>query len=75
MRKIDIDEAGPQLNELADEVIRGEQVLITRADGAVFNLISAVGYRPRPCFGSARGEVRVSDDFDEPLEDFEDYMP
>ena len=28
----------------------------------------------RPQFGSARGKVKMSDDFDEPLEDFADYM-
>ncbi len=25
-------------------------------------------------FGSARGMIKISDDFDEPLEDFKDYM-
>jgi hypothetical protein len=29
---------------------------------------------PRPQFGSARGLIKISDDFDEPLEDFADYM-
>ena len=28
----------------------------------------------RPQFGSARGLIKISDDFDEPLEDFIDYM-
>lgn len=28
-----------------------------------------------PKFGSARGLVNMSDDFDEPLEDFEEYAP
>jgi hypothetical protein len=27
-----------------------------------------------PVFGSASGKVHMSDDFDEPLEDFADYM-
>ena len=29
---------------------------------------------PQPRFGSAKGLVWMSDDFDEPLEDFKDYM-
>lgn len=29
---------------------------------------------PRPRFGSARGMITMSDDFDEPLEDFAEYM-
>jgi hypothetical protein len=30
---------------------------------------------PRPQFGSAKGEVWMSDDFDEPLDMFKDYGP
>lgn len=30
--------------------------------------------KPRPTFGSAKGEVRILDGFDDPLEDFEDYL-
>jgi antitoxin (DNA-binding transcriptional repressor) of toxin-antitoxin stability system len=29
----------------------------------------------RPRFGSAKGLITMADDFDEPLEDFADYMP
>jgi len=28
----------------------------------------------RPVFGCAKGQVELSDDFDEPLDDFSDYM-
>jgi hypothetical protein len=28
----------------------------------------------RPRFGSAKGLITISDDFDEPLEDFKEYM-
>ena len=36
-------------------------------------LINTVGIIPK--FGSAKGSIRMSDDFDEPLEDFEEYAP
>ena len=29
----------------------------------------------KPRFGSAKGMIEMSDDFDEPLDDFMDYMP
>ncbi len=29
----------------------------------------------RPQFGNARGQVTMSEDFDEPLDDFANYMP
>lgn len=35
--------------------------------------INTVGVIPK--FGSAKGSIRMSDDFDEPLEDFEEYAP
>lgn len=28
----------------------------------------------KPVFGSAKGEITLSQDFDEPLEDFKEYM-
>ena len=28
----------------------------------------------RPRFGSAKGLIEIADDFDEPLEDFKEYM-
>ncbi|MFN4787068.1 MAG: DUF2281 domain-containing protein, partial [Pseudanabaena sp.] len=30
---------------------------------------------PIPKFGSAKGLIKMSDDFDEPLEDFAEYAP
>jgi len=30
---------------------------------------------PMPEFGSAKGLIKMSDDFDEPLEDFAEYAP
>ena len=29
----------------------------------------------KPVFGCAKGKFRLSDDFDAPLEDFQEYMP
>lgn len=28
----------------------------------------------KPVFGSAKGEIQISSDFDEPLDDFKNYM-
>jgi len=30
--------------------------------------------RPVPVFGCLKGQIKMSDDFDEPLEDFKEYM-
>ena len=42
---------------------------------ASFQLVPLSKPKPRPTFGSAEGEIWMSDDFDPPLDDFEEYMP
>lgn len=73
MHRVDLVEAEGHLAELIAEAADGEDVVITRSDGASFKIVPVVGYRPK--FGSARGLVEMSEDFDEPLEDFEAYAP
>jgi len=75
MHKISVHDAENQLRRLMDEVDQGEEVVITRSDGASFKLVPLSKGKPRPTFGSAEGAIRMSEDFDAPLDDFEDYMP
>ncbi len=75
MRKISVHEAEKQLRRLIDEADRGEEVVITRGDGTSFKLVPFSKQKPRPTFGSAEGEIWMSEDFDASLDDFEDYMP
>jgi antitoxin (DNA-binding transcriptional repressor) of toxin-antitoxin stability system len=72
MHQFNLKESETQLAKLI--AAGGEEVIITRSDGASFKIvpISAVGAIPK--FGSAKGCVKMSDDFDEPLE-FEEYAP
>lgn len=41
----------------------------------VFKISPLDAVEAHPQFGSAKGLVKMSDDFDEPLADFEDYAP
>ena len=75
MSHIDVDQAKGRLEELVEQAARGEEVIITRGDGAAFKLVPVLENKPRPRFGSAKGEVWMSDDFDEPLSDFDEYAP
>jgi hypothetical protein len=36
--------------------------------------IEATSKKQRTGFGSLRGQIRIADDFDAPLEDFKEYM-
>ncbi len=74
MQQITLAEASKHLPDLIEAAIRGEEIVITKDDQPVVKLtpVSSVKRRRQP--GSAKGLVTISDDFDEPLEDFKDYM-
>jgi antitoxin (DNA-binding transcriptional repressor) of toxin-antitoxin stability system len=73
MQQISSKEAASRLPELLGIVSAGEEVVIMNEKGEAFRIIPA--NTPIPKFGSAKGLVEMSEDFDEPLEDFADYMP
>ena len=52
----------------------GEEVVIARANQPLLKLVPyhARGRTLKP--GSAKGQIWMSDDFDQPLDDFKDYM-
>jgi len=75
MRRVDLKEAETRLAEFIDEVAEGEDVIITRSDGVSFQIVVIQPEAPRPKFGSAKGLIEMSDDFNNPLEDFKAYEP
>jgi prevent-host-death family protein len=75
MPKVSLQEAEKQLRHLINEAEQGEEVVITRGDGASVKLVPLSKVKPRPTFGSAEGEIWMSEDFDEPLDEVEDDMP
>ena len=72
MHQVNLKEAEAILADLIEEAASGEEVVITRTDGASFKIVplSEVGTSPK--FGSARGLIKMSDDFDEPLADLQE---
>lgn len=73
--QVDITDAPNRLLDLIRAAEQGEEVIITENQRPVIQLVPIVTEQPRPQFGSARGQVIMSDDFDAPLEDFREYMP
>ena len=72
--QVDLSEAKAHLSDLIDAAIKGEEVFITKEDRLVAKLVGVVEDSRRPQFGSARGMIQMSDDFDAPLEEFREYM-
>jgi antitoxin (DNA-binding transcriptional repressor) of toxin-antitoxin stability system len=54
---------------LVEAAIRGEAVFITKNGQETVQLVPVTSVQPRPQFGSAKGLIVMSDDFDAPLED------
>jgi prevent-host-death family protein len=71
---IELEQAARQLANLVDEVGRGDEVIITKDNQPVAKLVGYAGARRRIEAGSAKGLITIADDFDEPLEEFEEYM-
>jgi antitoxin (DNA-binding transcriptional repressor) of toxin-antitoxin stability system len=74
MQQVTIDEAKARLLDLIDAALEGETVSIAKDDQHAVQLVPIVGEKRRPQFGSAKGLIWMSDDFDAPLEDFKEYM-
>jgi prevent-host-death family protein len=74
MHEVDLKEAQIRLSDLIDEAIKGEEVVISKDDQPVVRLVPVSGNGGHPVFGSARGLIEVSEDFDSPLDDFKPYM-
>ena len=73
MNPVSIAEAAAKLPNLIDAALRGEDVTIVTSDRLWVKLTPTNPVKNRQP-GSAKGQVWMSDDFDEPLEDFKDYM-
>lgn len=72
MQTVTVAEAAEKLTDLIDAALRGEEIVITKGDRIIKLTPEQPVKNRKP--GSAKGKVWMSDDFDEPLEDFKDYM-
>ena len=71
MTRLDISQAKADISTLLDLVIKGEEIVITQDDQPVAKIAPIKRPLKR---GSAKGKVWLSEDFDEPIEDFQEYM-
>jgi antitoxin (DNA-binding transcriptional repressor) of toxin-antitoxin stability system len=80
MIRATIDEAATHLHELVQAALRGEDVFVTVTSDDGEYIVQLIPNRASsdsnrmPQFGHARGEIWMADDFNDPLEDFAEYM-
>ena len=70
MTQLDIIQAKSNLSKLLDLAIKGEEIIITQDDKPIAKILPIKQPLKR---GSAKGKVWMSNDFDEPLEQFNKY--
>jgi len=64
-----------RIEELLERAANGEEVVIEGEDGSRFTLTAIETTKKHPQYGSASDMPRwMSEDFDEPPEDFAEYM-
>ncbi len=73
MRQVNIEQAKINLKVLIKAALSGEEIVITQDEKSAVKLVPTSTAKPRPQFGSAKGKIRIADDFDAPLEDFAEY--
>ena len=73
--QVNIHEAKTQLSKLIQEALSGKEVIIAKGNKPVVRLDVLPNMRSHREIGHAKGLIlSMSDDFDEPLDDFMDYM-
>ncbi len=74
MHQIDLKEAKTHLSDLLEEAINGQEVIILKNQQPIVKFVPISVSKARSQFGSAKGLITLNKDFDEPLEDFGEYM-
>jgi len=73
MQELDIFQAQLDLNRLVQLAKEGEEIIITIENKPVAKIVALPKNKRKLKFGSAKNKVNISDNFDDPLEDFAEY--
>ncbi len=74
MIQVNIHQAKTHLSRLIQKAIEGEEVIIAKDNKPVVKLTQIFSVSPNRKLGSAQGMINLSDDFNESLDDFVEYM-
>ncbi len=74
MLDVDINQAKQNFPELIEKTISNGEVIITKDGQPIAKLVSIATTKQQRKFGTAKGLIKMSADFDKPLNDFKEYM-
>lgn len=72
--KISVYEAKSKLSQMINAALEGEEVIITRNGQETVQLVRVNSKDKRNWIGVYEGQIVIHDDFDEPLEEFEEIL-
>lgn len=70
--KVSVYEAKSKLSQMINAALEGEEVVITR-NGKDTVKLTPVKKKKSDWIGMYEGQIMIHDDFDDPLEEFEEY--
>ena len=73
MQQFRVQDAQGRLEDLIESALEGKEVFIVKEDTKAVQLVPVKPPTRHAQFGSAKGLVKLSDDFDAPLPDLLDY--
>lgn len=75
MQQVTIHEAKTHLSELIRKALAGDDIIIAKKDKPLVKLTVLPGVRPQRTIGGGKGLLlKMDSDFNDPLDDFNDYM-
>lgn len=74
MYQVNIQEAKTNLSALIKKVINGEDVVISKGNKPLVKLVLLKSAKSKRKLGSAKGKIVIGADFDQPLDDFKEYI-
>jgi antitoxin (DNA-binding transcriptional repressor) of toxin-antitoxin stability system len=74
MTTITVEEAQANLSQLIARLAPGEELIITRGEQPIAQLVGLAAEKSQPVFGRGRGKLVIVSEDDDHLKDFEEYM-
>jgi len=71
MSQFNLADAKAHFSELVQKAMRGEEVIVAKENRPVVRIVAIKPARRKP--GTGKG-IWISPDFDQPLDDFKEYM-
>lgn len=74
MFQVNIHQAKTNLSKLIKKAVNGEEVIIAKGNIPLVKMVGLATQHSKRKIGSAKGVITISKTFDEPLDDFKEYL-